>query len=207
MSFSFFLLADKITETLLYRRSRSRLTGKYEEKKKRKAKLATKLHSLLSSKLPKPKIMAIFFLFLSPSALVCVCVCLFECVHHLDPKQRRQLNNFLLFRINHSEFSKSHSKRTQFMSICSSDWTELFSHFIGQRCHTFRSCYLPALGGYSSPWAMAISGHIDGGKSSNERTHANDNMKQNDLMMHMTFLHSLNGLPACQPWVCKEKNK
>jgi len=33
MSFSFFLLADKITETLLYRRSRSRLTGKYEEKK------------------------------------------------------------------------------------------------------------------------------------------------------------------------------
>jgi len=30
-------------------------------------------------------------------------------------------------------------------------------------------------------------------------------MKQNDLMMHMTFLHSLNGLPACQPWVCKEK--
>lgn len=110
MSFSFFLLADKITETLLYRRSRSRLTGKYEEKKNEQ-----------QSWLPKPKIMAIFFLFLSPSALVCVCVCLFECVHHLDPKQRRQLNNFLLFRINHSEFSKSHSKRTQFMSICSSD--------------------------------------------------------------------------------------
>jgi len=65
MSFSFFLLADKITETLLYRRSRSRLTGKYEEKKNEQ-----------QSWLPKPKIMAIFFYF-SPQVPLCVCVCVY----------------------------------------------------------------------------------------------------------------------------------
>jgi len=91
------------------------------------------------------------------------CICIFAvCVYHLDPKQRRQLNNFLLFRINHSEFSKRHSQRTQFMSICSSTWTELFSHFIGQRCHTFRSRFCACSRGIVYVHLYILGGDIGG---------------------------------------------